>query len=149
MLVLMGLMKNGVLPYNSHTPLLVVPAALYGIVNITVLSRHAWGPQQQSSNSLWSFITLQSISHRSYAVHASSASIEDNFLLTVDARKLDSSLSMMTSLALNAAFALYVEKALCYESYKFLQDAAAYADGVYATPAEQVSTATVLYYLIL
>jgi hypothetical protein len=45
----------------------------------------------------------------------------------------------MKSPALNAAFALYVEKALCYESYKFLVDATAYADGVYTTTAEQVS----------
>jgi hypothetical protein len=49
------------------------------------------------------------------------------------------SLGVMKSTPLNAAFALYVERALCYESYKFLVDATAYADGVYATPAEQVS----------
>jgi hypothetical protein len=57
----------------------------------------------------------------------------------LDASKLSTSLGVMKSTPLNAAFALYVERALCYESYKFLVDATAYADGVYATPAEQVS----------
>jgi hypothetical protein len=47
----------------------------------------------------------------------------------------------MKSPALSAAFALYVEKALCYESYKFLLDATAYAEALYTTTAEQVSTA--------
>jgi hypothetical protein len=151
MLVLAGLMKNGVLPYNAYTPLLVLPPALYGIVEITVVSRHAWGPQRQrSSKSLWSFGKLsQSISPRSYAVYASAASTVNSCSSTVEASKLDSSLSMMKSPALSAAFALYVEKALCFESYKFLVDAAAYADGVYATPVEQVSTVPIAYQRVL
>jgi hypothetical protein len=58
----------------------------------------------------------------------------------LNASMLSSSLCLMKSTPLNAAFAQYVECALCYESYKFLVDATAYADGVYATTAEQVST---------
>jgi hypothetical protein len=64
---------------------------------------------------------------------------------TVDPCKLDSSLSLLKSPALNAAFALYVEKALCYESYKFLLDATAYAEAVYLSPTEQVSIVGITY----
>jgi hypothetical protein len=135
MLVLMGLMKNDVLQYDMRTQLIMLTPALLGIVNINILSRPAWGPQQQQS-SLWSFM-MRSISVRSYAVHADASTASS---LAVDPCTVDSSLSLMKSPALNAAFALYVEKALCYESYKFLLDATTYADSMYATPTEQVST---------
>jgi hypothetical protein len=138
MLVLMGLMKNGVLAHNAYITLLVLPPALLSIVRICVLSRYAWGPQQQRAQPLWIFSKLQS--SRSYAVYADASSTVSSCLTTADPCKLDSSLSLMKSPALNAAFALYVEKALCYESYKFLVDATAYADGVYTTTAAQVST---------
>jgi hypothetical protein len=52
------------------------------------------------------------------AVHARMAASETCASM-VDPCKLDSSLSLLKSPALSAAFALYVEKALCYESYKF------------------------------
>jgi hypothetical protein len=137
MLVLMGLMNNGVLAYNAYIQLLVLPPALLSIFRICVLSRSAWGGQQQHKQPLWSFFKLQS-SARSYAVYADASGTVGSCMSSIDPCKLDCSLSLMKSPALNAAFAMYVEKALCYESYKFLVDATAYADGVYTTPAEQV-----------
>jgi hypothetical protein len=55
-----------------------------------------------------------------------------------DPSKLDTSLRILKSAPLNAAFAKHVEGALCYESYKFLIDATAYADTVYVSIGEQV-----------
>jgi hypothetical protein len=56
----------------------------------------------------------------------------------LDPAKLNTSLRLLKSAPLKAAYAQYVEKALCYESYKFLVDAVEYADTLFEVPAEQV-----------
>jgi hypothetical protein len=48
------------------------------------------------------------------------------------------SLRVLKSPPLTAAFAEYVEKALCYESFKFLVEASAYAQAVFESTVLQV-----------
>jgi hypothetical protein len=138
-LILVALMSHDVIPSDTRVHVLPLIVSYIIIIDVNVISRRAWGPQQ-SSKPLWRTQLSTRLAPRTYrtvAVHTSMAASE-SCASTVDPSKLDSSLRMMKSPPLNAAFALYVEKALCYESYKFLQDATAYAEAVYPTPVEQV-----------
>jgi hypothetical protein len=145
-IILIALMSKNILHNDSRVHAFAVLVAYIIIIDVNVVSRSAWRPQQ-SSKPLWNTQLSKRFAPRTYrtvAVHASMAASE-TCASTVDPCKLDSSLSLVKSPALNAAFALYVEKALCYESYKFLLDAIAYAETVYSSPTEQVSIVGITY----
>jgi hypothetical protein len=147
--ILVALMSKNIIQNDTRVLLLPLVVAVIIIADINIVSRSAWSPQQ-SSKPLWRTQLSKRFAPRTYrtvAVHASMAASE-TCASTVDPGKLDSSLRMIKSPALNAAFALYVEKALCYESYKFLLDATAYAEAGYSTPTEQVSAVRITYILL-
>jgi hypothetical protein len=125
---------------------------------VNVLSRRKWGVPQQHSSTTFRMSTLCHTicmrKHGTDAVHpgsrancessstpcttpaAAAAGAPDSSFY--DPCKLDTSLRILRSAPLNAAFAKHVERALCYESYKFLTDATAHADTLYVSTGEQV-----------
>jgi hypothetical protein len=133
-----ALMDKGVLEYDSRVQLLVIPWTLCVIVDVNVLSRHAWGVSEQNTlkKSLWS--------SRSNAVH--SVFDDDCIDIVQDPTKLNTSLAIMQSDTLCAAYAAFVEKSLCYESFKFLVDATAYAKETYDSSSAQVCVHLLLLY---
>jgi hypothetical protein len=132
LITLVALMDKGVLEYDSRVQLLVIPWTVCVIIDINVLSRHAWGVLEQNSSrkSLWS-------SRSSAAVHSSAD--DDRLDVVQDPTQLNTSLAIMQSPTLCTAYAAFVEKSLCYESFKFLVDATAYAKETYESASAQVS----------
>jgi hypothetical protein len=149
---MVGLIEYNVLPVDTRIHVLVLIPSFFIIFDI------AWGAlrcanrttisRNSSSSSMLNSTVSQLLRMLGLRVGGSSAvlpgcadvsTVDDGPTCGLNASMLSSSLSLMKSPALNAAYALYVERALCYESYKFLVDATAYADGVYATTADQVS----------
>jgi hypothetical protein len=126
-----ALMDQSVLEYDSRIHLLTVPWALAVIFDINVLSRHAWGVTASAplKKLLWS--------SRSSAVH--SVFDDDGIDVVQGPTQLNTSLAIMQSPTLCTAYAAFVEKSLCYESFKFLSDATAYAKETYDSASAQVS----------
>jgi hypothetical protein len=131
LITVVAMMDKGVLEYDSRIHLLTVPWALAVIFDINVMSQHAWGVTASSplKTLLWT--------SRSSAVH--SVFDDDCIDIVQDPTKLNTSLAIMQSATLCTAYAAFVEKSLCYESFKFLSDATAYVKGVYDSVPAQVS----------
>jgi hypothetical protein len=162
---MVGLIEYDVLPVDTRIHVLVLIPSFFIIFDIawgalrsannTIISRSSSSSSSSKLNSavskLLRLLGLRSGGGSSAILpgFVDVATIDDGHVANgeqhrsasdLDASMISSSLGLMQSTPLNTAFAQYVERALCYESYKFLVDATAYADGVYATPAEQVST---------
>jgi hypothetical protein len=150
-------MEKNKIAFTVRAHILVLIPSFLIILDVNVLSRRKWGVQQQQSSERYRMSTLcHAVSmrnHGNYLVHPSSrANCESSSTPCTtpaatagapdssfyDPSKLDTSLRILKSAPLNAAFAKHVERALCYESYKFLTDATAYADRVYMSTGEQV-----------
>jgi hypothetical protein len=158
LVVIVGLMENDKIAVSVRAHILVLIPSFFIILDVNVLSRRKWGVPQQYSSTTYRTCTLCHTicmrKHGTDAVHpgssancgsrstpcttpaAAAAGAPDSSLY--DPCKLDTSLRILRSAPLNAAFAKHVERALCYESYKFLTDATAYADTVYVSIGEQV-----------
>eukprot|EP00953_Heterococcus_sp_UTEX-ZZ885_P005215 3285-Heterococcus_DN1.PRE.1 len=123
-------MDQSVLEYISRIHLLTVPWALAVVFDINVLSRHAWGVTASAplKKLLWS-------SRSSAAVH--SVFDDDGTDVVQDPTQLNTSLAIMQSPTLCTAYAAFVEKSLCYESFKFLVDVTAYAKRMYESASAQ------------
>jgi hypothetical protein len=131
LITVVALMESGLLQHDSRIQLLVVPCSLFMIFDINVLSRHAWGELPPLKKTLWS-------TRSSAAVH--SGADDDCIDAVQDPTELNTSLAILHSPALCAAYAAFVEKSLCYESFKFLVDATAYAKETYDSTSAQVSS---------
>jgi hypothetical protein len=157
LVVIVGLMENDKIAVSVRAHILVLILSFFIILDVNVLSRRKWGVPQQHSSTTFRMSTLCHTicmrKHSTDAVHpGSSANCESSSTPCTtpaaaagapdssfyEPSKLDTSLRILRSAPLNAAFAKHVERALCYESYKFLTDATAYADTVYVSIGEQV-----------
>jgi hypothetical protein len=139
MAVMIALASRGIVPVDTRIHLGAVACSFIILFDVNVLSRHAWG--RQNSRRLVSYKTVAVISSsQSDSLRlTSSQSMRCVTGAPIDPAKLNCSLQLLKSVPLKAAYAKYVEKALCYESYKFLVDAAEYSDTVFEVPVEQVS----------
>jgi hypothetical protein len=137
--ILVALASNGIIPPDTRITLCAVACGFYSLFNITVLSRHSWGKQRTRTGLNSSTVAVMS--------RAGSDIFEGNVSMrcvtdtpgTLDPTKLTKALLLLQSAPLKAAYAQYVEKALCFESYKFLVDGVVYADTVFETPSKQVN----------
>jgi hypothetical protein len=135
--VMIALATRGIIPVDTRIHLCMLVCSFYVLYDVNVMSRHAWG--RQNSRKLVSYKTVAVIS----STHSERFNVTQSMRCVtgapIDPAKLNCSLQLLKSVPLKAAYAKYVEKALCYESYKFLVDAAQYSDTVFAVLAEQVS----------
>jgi hypothetical protein len=156
MMTAITLMENGMLQYDTRIRLCTLGPAFCTILDVNVLSRRAWGRAQRSNKRGSVVSSLLTVNARS-TVKASSVYIvgsgsSEQLQLQqqqsspsrekFDLCKMVTSLRVLKSPPLTAAFAEYVEKALCYESFKFLVVATGYAHAAYDSTVLQVITTT-------
>jgi hypothetical protein len=157
LVVIVGLMENDKIAVSVRAHILVLIPSFFIILDVNVLSRRMWGVPQQQSSTTYGMTTLcHTICMRRQGTQLVHPGTRANFESSstpcttpaaavgapdsgfYEPSKLNTSMSILKSAPLNAAFAKHVERALCYESYKFLTDATAYADTVYVSTGEQV-----------
>jgi hypothetical protein len=144
MIAVIGLMESGTVPPDSRIQLLAVPCTLYVIYDINVLSRPAWGVLHPSAAKKPLYFSSSTRSTRSASVHSTSGS-EYMIDTRMDPASLNTSLAVIQVAPLCLAYAAFVEKSLCYESFKFLVDATSYAKDDYASVVAQVRVFKTIY----
>jgi hypothetical protein len=139
--VLIALASRGTIPVDIRIHLCYVVCYIYTLFDINVLSRRFWGEQRSRRN----------INPRAVAVMSSTVFSKSDSLRCVSdmpgplvMTKLNKTLLLLKSPPLKTAYAQFVEKALCFESYKFLVDAVTYAGTSFQAPSEQVLLITSL-----
>jgi hypothetical protein len=147
LVVLIALADKGIIPIDTRMHVCPLASTVLTLLDMHVLSRRYWGTHDNSK---------KSANHRAVAVTTSTYSAIErgtsfNALAStnggkqiLDPAKLNTSLKLLNSAPLKAAYEQYVEKALCYESYKFLVDATEYYTTEFSDPTEQVSVASKL-----
>jgi hypothetical protein len=137
--VMIALASRGIVPVDTRIHLGAVACSFFILYDVNVMSRHAWGRQNTRKLVRYKTVAVISSTQSDSLRLTSSQSMRCVTGAPVDPAKLNTSLQLLKSEPLKAAYANYVEKALCYESYKFLVDAAEYSATVFEVPAEQVS----------
>jgi hypothetical protein len=146
MIAVIGLMESGIVPPDSRIQLLTVPCSLYTIFDINVLSRPAWGNLHPVALKRPTYFSSSTRSIRSASVHSTTGS-EYMMDTGIDPASLNTSLAVIQVAPLCLAYAAFVEKSLCYESFKFLVDATSYAKDEYDSVAAQVRDSVKLYFM--
>jgi hypothetical protein len=135
---MIALATRGIIAVDTRIHLWMVACSFYILYEVLIKSRVAWGRQNSRRLVCYKTIAVMASPHSSDRC-SSNNSTRCATDAPLDTAKLNTSLQLLKSAPLKAAYAKYVEKALCYESYKFLLDATEYADTVFEVPAEQVS----------
>ncbi|KAG5177950.1 hypothetical protein JKP88DRAFT_248410 [Tribonema minus] len=123
--VFIALMANGVLPVDTRIHVFIIVMQLVIMTDVNVVSRLSWSEiggakaRQRIKGSMRCAVDAVCDKMDEYSA------------------KWVNSTQIMKSPALNAAFAVHVERCLCYESYRFLADAMEYTSNTFDTPQEQ------------
>ncbi len=146
MIAVIALMYEQVLPVDTRIHLLGLCSSLAMIVDVNYISRRHWGVKRFSKSSKRGGLRFRgarvSVLHggSTYSKHSADAVLQKCSSM--------GSLDMLKAPALNAAFSAFVERSLCYESYKFLLDTTLYAEMVYTSVMNQVLVYETVYMLV-
>jgi hypothetical protein len=135
--ILIALATKGIIPVDTRIHVCQVTLFYYVVFDVNILSRRYWGIHSSRSRGATykgvAAVISSTMFNKSNSVHCESDSPR-----ALELTKLDKSLHLLRSPPMKVAYAQYVEKALCYESYKFLVEAVAYRDSAYDSATEQV-----------